>query len=149
MVYFLIAFKTEVFFFGPKLGLHDPFRGLNIVLGCRDYHHSIRREIVTPWNDGLTFRLARILEFRMLYDPFFQNLTRNLSGHDKVSPIFYVAYATFQFETFKTQGRSSFYLIPPWHQLNRKIDVFSAFFAILLLTTYWGLYNGVMQLFNI
>ena len=35
-----------------------PFRGLDIVLGRRDYHHSFRHEIL-PWNSGLTFILAQ------------------------------------------------------------------------------------------
>ena len=35
-----------------------PFRGLDIDLGRRDYHHSIRHEIL-PWNSGLTFILAQ------------------------------------------------------------------------------------------
>ena len=37
-----------------------PFRGLDIVLGRRDYHGSIRHEIL-PWNSGLslTFILAQ------------------------------------------------------------------------------------------
>ena len=38
-----------------------------------------------------------------------------LRGQNWVSPIFYIAYATFQFETDKTRGRSSFYLILPRH----------------------------------
>ena len=44
-----------------------PFRGLDIVLGRRDYHHSIRQEILDslgelnflPGNSGLTFILAQ------------------------------------------------------------------------------------------
>ena len=35
-----------------------PFRGLDIVLGRRDYHGSIRLEIL-PWNSGLTYILAQ------------------------------------------------------------------------------------------
>ena len=38
------------------------FRGLDIVLDGRDYHHSIRQEIL-PKNSGLTFLLAQFLNF--------------------------------------------------------------------------------------
>ena len=36
----------KFFDFGSQKGLYGPFRGLNINLGRRDYHYSIRREIL-------------------------------------------------------------------------------------------------------
>ena len=39
-----------------------PFRDLDIVLGRRDYHHSIRREIL-PRIGKLTFLLVQMLNF--------------------------------------------------------------------------------------
>ena len=41
-----------------EITFFHPFRGLDIVLGRRKYHHSIRHEIL-PWNSGLTFILAQ------------------------------------------------------------------------------------------
>ena len=41
---------------------------IEIVLGRRDYHHSICRASSAE-HGGPTFLLAQILEFRIFYDP--------------------------------------------------------------------------------
>ena len=56
-------------------------------------------------------------------------LTPYLRGKNGVRAIFYIAYATLPFQTYKTWGRSSLYLNPPRHLFNRKMTFFSAFFA--------------------
>ena len=55
----------KFFDFGSQKGLYGPSRGLNINLGRRDYHYSIRREILL-WNGGLTFLRAQIKYFWFL-----------------------------------------------------------------------------------
>ena len=51
--------------FGPIIGLYGPLLCLNIVLGLRNYHRSIHREIL-PKNCGLNFSLTRIPKFRLV-----------------------------------------------------------------------------------
>ena len=55
--------KFEILRFLAQISpLYRPFRGLNIVLGRRDHHHSICREIL-PYNSGLTFLQTQISNF--------------------------------------------------------------------------------------
>ena len=66
-----------------------------------------------------------------------------------VSPIFHIAYATFQFETYKTRSRSSFHLNLPKPLFNRKITFLSAFSLTSYLTPYSRGYNGIKPIFYI
>ena len=70
-----------------------PFRGLDIVLGRRDYHHSIRREI-SPRIGSLIFLLAQILNFSI----FGPSLSISRSKHR--GPLLFTDFTDFEVMSF-------------------------------------------------
>ena len=81
-------------------------------------HSSLRP--TKRWVDYLSISLrpgTSSVAKRRFYSAFFANplLTPYLRVHYGVSPVFNIAYTIVHFQTFSTQDRSTFYLIPSRH----------------------------------